>query len=118
MNKTLLILSIAFLGFIGCQPPSTLFYWGGYSSTLYNYKMNPSDTTLSVHKTTLLDIMKKAPVKKMLVPPGVYAEYGYILLKEGNEAEGMEYLVKEEQAFPESVVFIQRIKDEYSRGKK
>ena len=40
------------------------------------------------------------------------------MLKEGKEVEGMEYLAKEEQAFPESVVFIQRIKDEYARGKK
>jgi hypothetical protein len=118
MNKTLLMLGIAFIGLVGCQPPPTLFYWGKYSSTLYNYKKNPSDTTLSTHKTTLLSIMKEAPEKKKLVPPGVYAEYGYILLKEGRESEGMEYLAKEEQSFPESVVFIQRIKSEYSRGKK
>jgi hypothetical protein len=118
MNKTLLILGIAFLGFVGCQPSSTLFYWGKYSSTLYEYKKNPSDTTLSIHKGTLLDIMKEAPEKKMLVPPGVYAEYGYLMLKEGKENEGMEYLAKEEQSFPESKVFILRIKNEYSRGKK
>jgi len=118
MNKLLFILSITFLGLAGCQPSTATFYWGEYSHTLYDYKKNPSDTTLSVHKTSLLNIMKKAPEKKKLVPPGVYAEYGYILLKEGREAEGMEYLMKEEQAFPESVVFIQRIKDEYSRGKK
>jgi hypothetical protein len=118
MNKTLLLLGIAFFGLLGCQPPSAPFFWGEYSHTLYDYKKNPSDTTLSVHKTALLDIMKKAPEKKKLIPPGVYAEYGYILLKEGREAEGMEYLAKEEQAFPESVVFIKRIKDEYSRGKK
>jgi hypothetical protein len=118
MNKILIILGIAFLGLGGCQPSPKPFYWGKYSSTLYDYKKNPSDTTLSLHKTMLLDIMSKAPEKKKLVPPGVYAEYGYILLKEGKETEGMEYLVKEEQAFPESAVFIQRIKDEYARGKK
>lgn len=115
MNKTLFI---AILGFIGCQPPPGVFYWGNYSSTLYDYKKNPSDTTLAVHKTALLDIMKNAPEKTKLVPPGVYAEYGYILLKEGKETEGMEYLAKEEQAFPESKVFIQRLKDVYARGKK
>ncbi len=118
MNKMLLILSMAFLVLLGCQPSSAPFYWGDYSSTLYDYKKNPGDTTLTVHKSALLEIMKNAPEKKKLVPPGVYAEYGYILLKEGRESEGMEYLAKEEKAFPESVVFIQRLKNEYSRGKK
>jgi hypothetical protein len=118
MKKIIVIASFAILGFAGCQPPPGLFYWGDYSRTLYDYKKNPSDTTLAVHKTALLNIMKEAPEKNKLVPPGVCAEYGYILLKEGNEQEGMEYLAKEEQAFPESKVFIQRIKEECARGKK
>jgi hypothetical protein len=44
------------------------------------------------------------------VPPGVNAEYGYLLLKEDNEVEGMEFLDKEMGLYPESVIFIQRIK--------
>jgi hypothetical protein len=119
MNKIFIFIGVVFIGFTGCQPAATtLFYWGNYSSTLYDYKKNPSDTTLSVHKTTLLDIMTKAPEKGKKIPPGIYAEYGYILLKEGKETEGLDCLTKEEQTFPESKAFVQRLKDEYLRGKK
>jgi hypothetical protein len=52
------------------------------------------------------------------VPPGACAEYGYLLIKEGKDQDGLMYLDKEQALYPESAVFIQRIKDEMQRGKK
>lgn len=89
------------------------FYWGNYSSTLYDYKKNPDDKTLEAHKKELLSVIEKSVQYKKIVPPGVYAEYGYLLLKEGSENEGFEYLAKEIELYPESTVFINRIKDNY-----
>jgi hypothetical protein len=115
--KTTIFLCLV-LGFFvaGCMPP-TIFYWGDYSETLYAYKKTPDDKTHDAHKKTLVDIMTNAPKKRERVPPGIYAEYGYMLLKEGKEAEGLEYLQKEETSFPESKVFVDRLIEEYKRGK-
>jgi len=112
---------IAFLALAllaGCAPSEKTFYWGEYSSTLYDLKKNPDDKTLEAHKKELLLIVEQSGKKHKKVPPGVYAEYGYILLRSGSETEGMEFLDKETSLYPESVVFVQRLKSEYSRRKK
>ena len=103
----------------GCAPTqSTTFYWGDYSETLYDFTKDPTEETLAAHKAQLLLIIRKSPELGYRVPPGVYAEFGYILLKEGKEKEGLEYLDMEKGVYPEAVVFVNRIKDGYSRGKK
>ena len=43
------------------------------------------------------------------MPPGVYADYGYILLQIGKTDEGKELLMKEVELYPESKIFIDRI---------
>jgi len=117
MKNIILILFITLLISYGCSPTlKDTFYWGDYSSTLYNYKKNPDQTTLEVHKKEILAIIEYASKSNRKVPPGVYVEYGFLLLKEGKETEGMEYLVKETNLYPESVVFIERIKKMYSGG--
>jgi len=110
------LLALALLA--GCASSEKTFYWGEYSSTLYELKKNPDEKTLEAHKKGLLLIMDESGKRNKKVPPGVNAEYGYILLKGGNETEGMGYLDKETALYPESVVFIERIKSEYSRRKK
>lgn len=116
--KILVISALALVLLAGCAPPAGLFYWGDYSETLYNYKKDQDEKTLKAHREQLLLIVTKSATMNKKVPPGVYAECGYYLLKEGKEAEGMEYLAKETSLYPESVVFIQKLKSEYERGKK
>ena len=106
-----ILFSVLFL--FGCHQPKEVFYWGNYSSTLYDLKNNPDDETLAAHKKELVTIIDYASKKSRKVPPGVMAEYGYILLKEGNEKEGYEYLDKEIELYPESAIFISRIKEVY-----
>lgn len=117
--KTVLVIAIlSTAGLTGCITSEKTFYWGEYSSTLYDLKKNPDEKTLAEHKKQLLLIIEESDKRRRNVPPGVFAEYGYMLLKEGKEQTGMEYLQKEITVYPESAVFIQRIKSEYSRGKK
>ncbi len=103
--------------FVGCVP-QTIFYWGDYSTSLYDYNKNPDEKTFAAHKKSLQDIIAVSPQKHLHVPPGVYAEYGFLLIKEGNEKDGLECFDKEIKLYPESIVFIQRLKDELARGKK
>jgi hypothetical protein len=116
MRYAIFILSTALLFLIGCVPPQAPFFWGDYSSTLYSYKKTPDEKTLAAHKASLLLIITESPKKKLPVPPGVYAEYGYMLVLEGKETEGLEYLDKELSLYPESSVFILRLKQAYQKG--
>jgi len=118
--KTILLLSFVLpLFVVGCGTTSKdNFYWGNYSTTLYDYKKNPDQETLDAHKKELLSVMEISAEKNKITPPGVNAEYGFLLLKEGKQAEGFEYLAKEIELYPESAVFISRIKDEYNKGTK
>lgn len=119
MKKIIVVIILSIISFTYCRPPQNqTFYWGEYSSTLYDLKKNPSEKTLEAHKKQILLIFEESNKKKLRIPPGVYAEYGYILLKEGMEKDGMEYLDKEVALYPESLVFIKQIKAEYERGKK
>jgi len=115
MKTQCIIAFLALAMFAGCATSGKTFYWGEYSSTLYDLKKNPDEKTLEAHKKTLLLIMEESGKREKQVPPGVYAEYGYILLRSGNEADGMEFLDKETSLYPESAIFIQRIKSEYAR---
>lgn len=93
-----------------CAKPPIAYYWGDYSSSLYNAKKNPTEETLRNHKGVLVQIIQESNRQSLRVPPGVYAEYGYLLLQEGNTAEGVKYLDLEAQTYPESKVFIERVK--------
>jgi hypothetical protein len=44
-----------------------------------------------------------------VVPPGVCADYGYLLLRQGKIEEGKALLAKETVLYPESKKFIDRI---------
>src|ERR1035437_1881586 len=119
MKITIVAIFLGMLLITGCHPANNdTFYWGDYSSTLYALKKNPSDSTLSVHKKQVLTVINESADKKKQVPPGIYAEYGYLLLKNGDVKNGIDYLDKELILYPESSVFINRLKNEYARGKK
>jgi hypothetical protein len=77
---------------------------------LYSFKKDPTDEKLQAHKQVLIQIIQGSAEKSLKVPPGVCAEYGYILIREGNTAEGMKYLDLEAQTFPESKAFVERVK--------
>ena len=113
-----IIICLFFLSLLSGCAPQPLFYWGDYSETLYDYKKNPDEKTLDAHKKSLQDIVDQSGKMNKRVPPGIYAEYGYTLLKEGKDQDGLMYLDKEQALYPESTVFINRIKDEMQRGKK
>lgn len=46
-----------------------------------------------------------------VVPPGILADYGYFLIMEGETKQGVEYIEREMELYPESVQFMQKIVD-------
>jgi hypothetical protein len=98
--------------FAGCTTPQNrpAYVWQNYSSSLYNLKKTPTDKSLKTHKEVLLAIMEESKKENCRVPPGVYCEYGYLLLKEGQKEEAIHYFDLEEKTYPESKIFIQNLK--------
>lgn len=86
------------------------YVWLSYSSSLYATKKTPTSENVASHKQVLLEIMEESKKQNGRVPPGVYCEYGYMLLKEGKKEEAVQYFDLEEQTYPESKIFIQSLK--------
>jgi hypothetical protein len=100
---------------VGCAP-ETYFYWGDYSETYYSYKKSPSDETMTKHINSLIDIVNTSSLRNKQVPPGVYAELGFYLIKKGKEKEGFQYFDKEIRLYPESRIFIEKLKSGLQSG--
>ena len=92
---------------------TTQYKWDEYDEHLYEYYKDP----LSREKfaTQLLAVIKSSE-KAGKVPPGIYAEYGYILLESKNPAEACVYFKKEAAAWPEAEFFMQKMIRNSSRA--
>ena len=70
---------IASLLCIGCATQKQpMYYWGNYSQSLYDSKKKPGSESLLAHRAALVHIVEESKNRNMRVPPGVYAELGYI----------------------------------------
>ena len=85
------------------------YYWGKYSSTLYNYTKDPSDETMAAHVEELEEIIAESAERELRVPPGVHAELGYIRAKQGDDSAAMAHYESEMALYPESRLFLERI---------
>jgi hypothetical protein len=117
MKKVLyILLFLTTYFFVGCATQKPMYFWGNYSSSLYAYKKTPNEENLLKHKKELLKIIEESKARGLRVPPGVYCEYGYILMKEGKNEEALKYYELEEQTYPESTIFIQHLKSQINKN--
>ena len=90
----------------GCATPQH-YAWGKYDETLYVHYKAPQDHEAYV--ASLKTVMLDAEQTGKLVPPGIYAEYGYALLEEGQTKEAARYFQKERDKWPESSVLMEKM---------
>ena len=81
----------------GCQTNQQLYHWGEYESGLYSYYKDPAE--LAALSEQLLNAIEDANGR---VAPGMYAEYGTLLLQQGKKEEAVVYYTKEKELWPES----------------
>lgn len=117
MKKTGLLILLLFISLFGCATQKPLYYWGDYSSSLYKYKKVPNEENLKTHKVVLVNIIEESNKMNLKVPPGVYCEYGYLLLKDGKKEEAMYNFDLEEKNYPESRQFLERFKAKFIEKK-
>lgn len=137
MKKSLIFI-VACLILSSCVTTSSLYYWGGESNdvTLYEslaYKTYDKQTPESICKLVVAyeDIVQHPVGSRQMPPPGICAEYGYLLLqpetagifamyatdKQKRSFGGTDYILifrqkgeemmkKEMELYPESATFI------------
>lgn len=88
----------------GCT--STKYAWNNYDDKLYAYYKNPNDLEkFSAHLKETIAIGER----QNTLPPGIYAEYGYLLYEMQNYSEAIVYFDKERTRFPESQLLMAKM---------
>jgi hypothetical protein len=95
--------------FCSCTVSTQLYTWGDYSNATYNFIKTRTDKDRDELITCYKEIIKNQSGERKTVPPGIYADYGYLLIQTGKSDEGKQMLSKEIELYPESKVFIEKI---------
>jgi len=108
-KKGLFIGLVATLLLTSCSTPKALYSWDNYDDTSYKYLKNGDEKSTEQLIKTYQQLIEKQKGTRKTVPPGIYADYGFILLQTGKAEEGKAMLEKEIALYPESKLFIDQI---------
>lgn len=104
VTKYLCILFLLF-SLIGCGA-NRYYNWGDYDTKMYKHYKNPAEREDFIK--ALKEILDDAePAGK--VPPGIYAEYGFVMYDQGNNQQAVIYFQKEANKWPESRAFMTKL---------
>lgn len=97
--------------FTGCKSgPKPLYNWGDYVNSSTNFGVNGHEKeTLEKHLTELETIINDSESSDMRVAPGIYAEYAQMLFETNKKTKAKKYFILEQQTYPESTEFINRV---------
>ena len=112
----LFLLPIIFtLSLCSCSTTKTLYSWYGYDDAVHTFTKDRTPKS-EEHLIKEYERLINTPngTRKM-VQPGICAEYGYLLIKQGKREEGLQLLKKEIELYPESKVFITRIIKQFEK---
>ena len=103
------IAAVCMMALASCQTQQDLYSWYDSEDATYQYTKRLTDDKLETAMEQYKKVITKQKGLRGVVPPGVNAEYGYLLYKAGNKEEGLALLRAEITAYPESEKFISRI---------
>ena len=107
--KKYLIMAICVMALASCQTQKSLYSWYDSEDATYVYTKRGTEETLAKAMAQYEKVISKQKGLRKVVPPGVNAEYGFLLYKAGKKEEGLALLHAEITAYPESEKFISRI---------
>ena len=105
--RALFMMSILALSAGGCVTQHQHYNWGSYDPSLYDYYKNP--TKVGELSASLQAVIDAADRNHGAVPPGIYAEYGYLQMQQGKNQSAVDLFKQEESHWPESKVFMERM---------
>jgi hypothetical protein len=92
----------------GCGTPP-LYHWGDYEESLLIRHEDTSEEGQQEAFKMLEATIQEAEEKNGRLAPGIYADYGYLLFKQGNTKGAIENFNKEAALYPESKYFMDSI---------
>lgn len=107
--KKIIVYAICMMALASCQTQQSLYSWYDSEDATYTYIKRGTEETLAKAMAQYEKVINKQKGLRNVVPPGVNAEYGFLLYKAGKQAEGLALLRAEIAAYPESEKFISRI---------
>lgn len=109
-KKSFLVTGLLMSIFVSGCASEKMYNFGNYSQTLYAFEKNQNEETLLKHKQELEKIIDRSKKKNLPVPPGIYAELGYIYLKTNKKSqEAIKFFQAEAQLYPESKQLMERL---------
>ncbi len=108
--RKLLLLTGCLLLLGACTPQvTTLYNWDKYNETAYKYVKNNTAADEEAMLQAFQRMIDNPTGTRKVPPPGICADYGYMLVKRGKTKEGLDLLKMEVALYPESAVFVERI---------
>ena len=92
-----------------CSTTKSLYSWYNYEDATYQYSKKATDELQIELLEQYQKMCELQEGTRLVPPPGMFAEYGYLLYKTGKEEEGLEFMNKEIKLYPESETYISRI---------
>lgn len=92
-----------------CSVQRPLYSWYNTEDATYQYTKRGTDELLTKAMAQYELVIKKQKGSRQVTPPGVNAEYGFLLYKAGKKDEGISLMKEEIQLYPESEKYISRI---------
>jgi hypothetical protein len=99
LRKYYPVLLVASLLLASCGGANTRYAWNNYDVELYEHYKTPANKEEFI--VAMKDIVNSAEEEKK-VPPGIYAEYGYLMYEKGDLAQAVLYYQKEAVLWPEA----------------
>lgn len=107
--RKFIISAICIMALASCQSNQSLYSWYDSEDATYDYVKRGTEEKLAKAMAQYEKVIRKQKGLRKTVPPGVNAEYGFLLYKAGKKEEGLTLLRAESKAYPESEKFISRI---------
>ena len=104
MKSGVILSAFLFLGVLtttGCVQHQ--FYWGSYEDSLFSRQQQAGPEGETGAATMLISTIHEAEAHpENRIGPGINADYGYLLLKQGKTDEAIAQFTKEGTLFPEA----------------
>lgn len=102
---SLLTLSVSLL-LMACAAPAK-YNWGNYEGSLYSYYKDTSKS--AEHAAELQRTIADSEATGKPIAPGLYAEYGFLMLQEGKSKDAISQFEKEKAKWPESTYLMDNL---------
>jgi len=94
------LILLAVLSSMAACATGTKYQWGTYNTDLHKYYSH--SITQEELARRLQIAIQRCEADGKIVPPGLYAEYGYLLYEAGQYEEAVQFFQKENDKWPES----------------